>query len=344
MNKLTTFYNNPLDSNKNTYLYFKLGENKYAIKVGQIMEIIKLPLLDYPQKLANNAIGLLKYNNFTINILDLRFYLNIEVTPYNTSNQILIVKTDETIFGLIINKAEDIFVLDNSKTEVFSSSEDQKLIELIYKKDDETISIIDLNMLETMLKKGVDSTEVYIPSLFPKDDDSQYEFKQRNLILQQKNSTNLMTEFFSQDKFVSFSLNKNLYCINLKYIKEFLKNIPLTKIPCNLDYIAGIIALKGDFITVINLKNFLNEDKSNIEDINNYKNNIIIIDCIDYKIGILVDENFGIISIPEELIKKDVKNQNKNILSEIILVDSFYTILNMKNILADERLFINETV
>lgn len=349
MNNLTTSYNAILNNDQNTYLYFKLGENKYAIKVEQIMEIIKLPLLDYPQKLPNNAIGLLKYNNFTINVLDLRFYLNVEVTPYNVSNQILIVKTDETIFGLLIDKAQDIFSLDSSNVEVFSLSENDKLIESIYKKGENTISIIDLNVLETMLKNGVEPSAIYIPSLFPKDDDSQYEFKQRNLILQEKNSTDLTTEFYSQDKFISFSLNENLYCINFKHVQEFLKNIPITKIPCDLDYIAGLIALKGEFITVINLNIFLkdSQDSNSVDidlEVNNDKNNIIIIDCIDYKIGLLIDEIFGIISIPETLIKRDAKNQNKNILSEVLLEDKFYTILNMKKILSDERLFINDTV
>lgn len=345
MNNLTTSYNNILSNSQSTYLYFRLGENKYAIKVEQIMEIIKLPLLDYPQKLANNVIGLLKYNNFTINILDLRFYLDVEVTPYSVSNQILIVKTDETIFGLMIDKAEDIFSLESTNVEIFSSSEQNKLIESIYKKGDNTIAVIDLNMLEAMLKDGVQISEIYIPSLFPKDDDSQYEFKQRSLILQEKNSTELTTEFFSQDKFISFSLDKNLYCINFKYVQEFLKDVSITNIPCGLDYISGLIALKGDFITVINLNEFLKD----VPELNNQmpcgeKNNVIILDCIDFKIGILVDEIHGIISIPEELIKKDLKNQNKNILSEVLLEDKFYTILNMKTILSDERLFINDTV
>ena len=344
MNNLAVFNNDIFENHENAYLYFKLGENKYALKVEQVMEIIKLPTLDYPQKLANNSVGLLKYNNFTINILDLRFYLDIEVTPYSVSNKILIVKTDETIFGLIIDNALDIFSLDSSNAEMFLSSENQKIINSIYKKDDEIISIIDLNELETVLKNGVQSTEIYVPSLFPKDDNSQYEFKQRSLMLQQKNSAALTIEMFSQDQFISFSLAKNLYCINLEYVQEFLKDVSITKIPCNLNYIVGLIAIKGDFITIINLDVLLNDSVSGISKPDFDKNNVIVIDGGEYSIGIIVDEISGIINIPEELIKKDSKNPNKNILSEVILGETFYTVLNIRNILSDERLFINETV
>ena len=92
---------NYLEQKKNTHLYFQIGKNSYAINTANVLEIMKLPALDYPQKLPNNIIGLLKYNNFVINIVDIRFYLNIEVTPYNSHHELLIVKTDEVIFGII---------------------------------------------------------------------------------------------------------------------------------------------------------------------------------------------------------------------------------------------------
>ena len=71
--------NNYLEQKKNTHLYFQVGENKYALNTSSVLEIMKLPALDYPQKLPNNIIGLLKYNNFVINVVDIRFYLNIEI-------------------------------------------------------------------------------------------------------------------------------------------------------------------------------------------------------------------------------------------------------------------------
>ena len=70
-----------LEQKKNTHLYFRIGQNKYAINTMNVLEIMKLPALDYPQKLPKNIIGLLKYNNFVINVVDIRFYLNIEVSP-----------------------------------------------------------------------------------------------------------------------------------------------------------------------------------------------------------------------------------------------------------------------
>lgn len=344
MKNVTTLYNNSItETNENRHLYFNLGNNKYAVNTLQVVEIMKLPMLDYPQKLPNNVVGLLSYNNFTINVLDLRFYLNIKITPYSVSNQLLVVKTDESIFGLIIDKVEDIISFEQSKIEPFEFSAEEKIIEFIYKKDNESISVINLCALENIVRNGVVSSDIDIPSLFPQDDDSRYKFMQRIQALQEKANFDLATNIFSQDKFISFSLEGSAYCINFEYVREFLKDVSITQIPCNLDYIAGIIALKGDFVTIINTKNFLAMNGSEvITDLTEGKNNIIVLETPDYKIGFLVDEIFDITSIPEELIKKNPNNQNKYILSEVVLDDNLYTILDMKNILADERFFIEE--
>lgn len=344
MKDLATFYKyNITEGNENSYLYFNLGNNKYAINTLQVVDIMKLPNLDYPQKLANKVIGLLNYNSFTINILDLRFYLDIKVTPYSINNQLLIVKTDESIFGLIIDKAEDIISLEQSKIEPFEFHGKDKVIEFIYKKETESISIINLNILEGIVKDGALTSDVDIPSLFPTDDDSRYKLMQRSLALQEKADFNLVTNVFSQDRFISFSLDESIYCINFEYIKEFLKNHSITKVPGNFDYIAGIMALRGDFVSVVDTKRFfgISEKASSI----NYadaKNHIIVIETSDFKMGFLVDEIFEIINISEDSMKKKSHNTPKYVQGEVIMEDKLYTILDIKNILGDERFFIEE--
>lgn len=344
MKNLVKLYNNTeAEDNETQYLYFNLGGNKYAIEVQQVVEIMKLPLLDYPQKLANNVVGLLNYNNFTINVLDLRFYLDIKVTPYSVSNQLLIVRTDESIFGLIIDKVEDLFSMNPAKTEHFQFNTDGKIIEFLYKQNDETLSIINLTALEEILKQGVESKDIDIPSLFPYDDSSRYKLMQRNQALIEKSQRGMITNVFSQDKFISFLLNDVDYCINLKYVSEFLKQTSLTKIPCDLDYIAGIITLRGDFITIVDLKKILGMESSSQTE--HCKNNIIIIEIPDYKIGFLVDKIFSIIDIPEELINECNHNQLDKFFScEVLMEEKMYTILNMESILSDERFFVEETI
>lgn len=348
MNNLINLYNNKESEQESPlFLSFTVGESKYALPAELVVEIIKLPLLDYPQKLPNNIVGLLNYNNFTLNVLDIRFYLNIKVTPYNTSNQLLIVKTDEAFLGLIINRVEDIISLDSDKIERMSFQNDEKLIDFLYRQKDEALAVLNLYSLENLLKKGVPNVDIDIPALFPQDDESRYKLMQRNKELAEKNRQDLVKNIFTQDKFISFLLNDNMYCLNLNTVKEFLKNPVITPVPGTPNYIVGLITLRGDFLTIINIKNFL-ELGANSTDSENYartrhKNRIIIIETENFQVGLLVDEIFGIIDIPEDLMAQSTHRQpNKYILGEVILEEKFYNILDIKNILSDERLYIEE--
>ena len=136
--------NNLIEQKKNTHLYFQIGENKYAINSDNILEIMKLPALDYPQKLPNNIVGLLKYNNFVINVVDIRFYLNIEVPPYTVHNELLIVKTDEIIFGIITDQVIGILPFDTAQMDAIPFVDSKMVIDSLYKYNQETIFIINI--------------------------------------------------------------------------------------------------------------------------------------------------------------------------------------------------------
>ena len=127
MNNLLTLNSENFEIQQN--LYFTLSDNKYAIPLKNIVEVMKLPALEYPQKLPNNIIGVLKFNNININILDVRFYLDIPVTNYSVNTKLIVVKTDESIFGIVADNIENIMDFDNSKIERLPFITENKIID-----------------------------------------------------------------------------------------------------------------------------------------------------------------------------------------------------------------------
>src|SRR5574344_414766 len=142
MNLTTT--NNP--NSENSYLYFENNKKKYALKMMQVIEIIKLPHLEYPQKLANNIVGLLNYNHIMIDVVDIRFYLNKKVEKYSTDTQLVIVKTDESIFGIIIDNVINLIDINIEKTEIPPVANDNQIVDFLYRSEisGEIISAINL--------------------------------------------------------------------------------------------------------------------------------------------------------------------------------------------------------
>ena len=184
--------NNYLEQKKNTHLYFQIGTNKYAINTANVLEIMKLPALDYPQKLPNNIIGLLKYNNFVINVVDVRFYLNIDVTPYNSHNELLIVKTDEVIFGIITDKIIGILPFDSALVDQIPFVDNKMIIESLYKFNNETIFIVNIYALENLLKQHDSSIADFdILSLFPQDEASKSLMTKRTRAIAEKSTLRL---------------------------------------------------------------------------------------------------------------------------------------------------------
>lgn len=329
--------NNYLEQKKNAHLYFQVGESKYAINTGNVLEIMKLPSLDYPQKLPNNIIGLLKYNNFVINVVDIRFYLNIDVTPYNTHNELLIVKTDEVIFGIITDKIIGILPFDTALVDQIPFFDSKMIIESLYKYNDETIFIVNIYSLEKILKQH-DTTMplIDIPTLFPQDSASISLMNQRTRAIAEKSTLRLTSgELHAKNKYISFNLNKDFYCIALDYVKEVLKDTSVTPVPGTPDFIEGIMNLRGDYITVINLKKFLSLPEGPILE----KKPVIIIKCNELKLALLIDKINELFDFQESIQENSNDSYYAN---EFIYNNTLYTSLNMDKISSDKKIIITD--
>ena len=329
--------NNYLEQKKNTHLYFEIGGNKYAINTANVLEIMKLPALDYPQKLPNNIIGLLKYNNFVINVVDIRFYLNIEVTPYNSHNELLIVKTDEVIFVIITDKIIGILPFDTALVDQIPFVDNKMIIESLYKFNNQTIFIVNIYALENLLKQHDNILPpVDVPALFPQDEESKTLMTKRTKAIAEKSSLRLASgELHAKNKYISFNLNNDYYCIALDYVKEVLKDTSITNVPGTPDFISGIMNLRGDYITVINLKKFLALPEGEQSD----KNPVVIVKCNELKLALLIDKINELFDFQESAPAELPDSYYAN---EFIYNKTLYTVLNIEKITADKRIIVTD--
>lgn len=327
---------NLIEQKKNTHLYFQVGDNKYAVNSANVLEIMKLPALDYPQKLPNNIVGLLKYNNFVINVIDIRFYLDIEVRPYTVHNELLIVKTDELIYGIITDKVIGILPFDSAFVDAIPYADSNTVIDSLYKINNETIFIINIYSVENLLKKHQEWAKVEIPKLFPQDETSKAIMAKRTLEVVNKSTMKLASsELHVKNKYISFNLNSNTYCIALDYVKEVLKDTSITNVPGTPDFIEGIMNLRGDYITVINLKNFLDLEAGVVAE----KKPVIIIKCNELKLALLIDKINELFEFQQD----DINDLSDGYFSnEFIYNNTLYTILNVEKIASDKRIIITD--
>ncbi|MBQ6516472.1 chemotaxis protein CheW [bacterium] len=328
-NNLTT------ELNRNLYLTFILDDATYAVNSDEIIEVIKLPLLEYPYKLPANTVGLLNYNNMLINVIDVRFYLNKKPSSYNKNNSVIIVKTDESIIGIMADRIQGITDFDSANLHNINEFSDNNIVQFIYVKDGNNINILNPYIIENILKHPPVMEEIDISALFPKDETSLSVMENRKQNLADKTKNFLSLDTSLENRYLSFKLNDNIYCIKLSDISEIIKETSFIKLPKISDSFLGITSIRGEYITVLNLKKLLNLKDIHLPP----KISSIVIHDKNIKVAAAIDEILEIIDIPEMLLDN---TNTKQVSKEIIVNKQIYSLINVENLLNDKRLYVFE--
>lgn len=98
-----------------------------------------------------------------------------------------------------------------------------------------------------------------------------------------------------KDKYLTFSLDKEEYGIEIKYVREIVGLPEITKIPEAPPYIKGIINLRGNIIPVLDVR--ARFKKTEIE--YNERTCTIVIEVNKNAVGLIVDTVAEVLSIPE---------------------------------------------
>ncbi len=107
-------------------------------------------------------------------------------------------------------------------------------------------------------------------------------------------------EFENEDtqkgRFLTFTLGKEDYGIEIKYVTEIIGIQPITQVPELPDYLKGIINLRGKIIPVMDVRLRFRKEPLDYTD----RTCIIVIDINDTSIGLIVDTVSEVASIDDE--------------------------------------------
>lgn len=332
---------------ENLHLCFMLDNSTYALNAQNIIEITTLPLINTPQKLSEYVLGILNYNDMFINIIDIRKIFTLPQRKYKLSNKVIIIKGDESLFAIIVDEVTNFFTSTASETQKIMGENCNSLLSGFYKLKEEVVNLIDLAKIEQVIKKsqGSENSTNYT-DFFPQDEESFCLLQKRKNEIATPPQFHLNTDVYGKDQYIIFEINNHTYCLYSLYVKELitLKNYPITHIPYTPEFIKGIINLKGNFYTVIDLKTFINLNE-NFTDNNKSKQvdkKIIVIESTELKIAFLVDNIVDIINIPNDFIqiKNDMTLDDLFIKAEACINNKTYNIFNIDKLINDKRIYV----
>lgn len=99
-----------------------------------------------------------------------------------------------------------------------------------------------------------------------------------------------------KDKYLIFTIDKEKYGIEIKYVIEIIGIQNITRIPELDDYIKGIINLRGKIIPVIDVRLRFKKPAMEYDD----RTCIIVVDVGELTVGLIVDRVSEVVNISED--------------------------------------------
>lgn len=127
------------------------------------------------------------------------------------------------------------------------------------------------------------------------------------------------------NRYLSFSLGKEEYAIPLLSVKEVIAMPEITHVPHTPPHFLGIMNLRGQVISIIDLRG-----KLGIKPLNSTETAVIICDLNPMSIGVVVDSINSVLSLKSELIsaKPDIQgNKHHEYVTGIYRKDNHLVLL-----------------
>ncbi len=106
----------------------------------------------------------------------------------------------------------------------------------------------------------------------------------------------ILEEDSQEGRYLTFSLGKESYGIEIRYVTEIIGIQPITEVPELPDYVKGIINLRGKIIPVLDVRLRFKKEPKDYND----RTCVIVVDIRDVSIGLVVDCVSEVLAIPEQ--------------------------------------------
>ena len=140
---------------------------------------------------------------------------------------------------------------------------------------------------------------------------------------------------------LEFLLAQETYAIETPFVREVYPMIELTPLPCTPDFVLGLINVRGQILTVMDMKKFFDLPERGITNLNK----VIVVRKDAMELGILADEIIGIRNLPVNELQPPLSTMTgihaeylKGVTGERLIV------LDMERFLTDRRLIVHEEV
>lgn len=140
---------------------------------------------------------------------------------------------------------------------------------------------------------------------------------------------------------VEFVLARETHAVETAFVREVCPLREITPVPCTPPFVLGILNVRGQIVTVIDLKKLFDLPDSGITDLNK----VLIVRAGDMEVGFLADAVIGGRQIDPHDLQPSLPTLT-GIRAEYLrgVTGARLIVLDVEKILSDKRILVNETV
>ena len=290
------------------YLIFSLHQTRYAIAAEEVKEVFLLPELTPVAEAPSDVIGLLNlHSNFVpVMHLDLRFGHKFE--KCNLTDSAIVVESQQLQVGVIVHQIETVVEIDDRYIQgdlTYGRIENinQAFVKSVINLDDEIIILLDVNNLI----RHRDALEILVDSesepLLESSENNFYQryfsnasSKTKQTLHQRAIALRGSTEEAATRESIPIAvvrIDGDYFGIDLGIVREFINIKRVTTIPCCPDFIIGNMNLRGEILTLVDIRQPLDLATTN----HNQKTKAVVVEVEDSIAGIAVDEVYDVMDL-----------------------------------------------
>jgi purine-binding chemotaxis protein CheW len=333
-------------------LIFRLRDSRYAVVAQAVREIVPLPAFIPLDETPLYVVGVANLRGQIVPLIDLNLRFGYPPQRYRLEDCVVVLEQAETVVGLIVNEVRN--VRDVAPAErlavpsygVEAPPEARFLTGLMPSGD----QIVMLLHLEKLLRLADDVHELpgveEIPSVAPSDThlpavtpQEIAVFRERALQLAQVLER---PEGEGSTPLVVVRLGDEFFGVELQSIREFSDVGSVTPIPCCPDHILGLMNLRGELITVLDIAGSLGLPPVRTR----ADRKIVILNGSEPGVGVLVDEVLEVFTLSAKMLSAlpTARPPDREYLQGAMPYgERMLSLLDLPSLLMQQNLIVNET-
>ncbi|OGQ59328.1 MAG: hypothetical protein A3J24_09340 [Deltaproteobacteria bacterium RIFCSPLOWO2_02_FULL_53_8] len=331
------------------YLIFRVRGLLYGVKAASVREILRLPELTLVEEAPAHVVGVFNLRGAIVPVMDLCVLFGYKAARYGLSDGLIVLEAGSSVAGVVINEVVDMMELPTESIQPLPEfgqdrTVKRRVVDGEAKAGDELVMALNLESLMCAMPvegAGLEHRQATGAIFCPDASDAERKaFRSRANNLGKAAADTGVAHLTAV---AVVALNNEYFGVDLDSVREFAGISALVPVPCSPRHILGSMNLRGNVLTIIDIRVALNMQSASKAALKK----AIVVEARGFIAGVGVDEVFEVLYINGREIKpsESVVQYDDGYIKGTIPYDGrMIAYIDLRKLLLKDDLIVNEEV